>query len=215
MRTQQWLPASAACLVVGAMALLLGNVLTQNGSDTDAVFQLVEDQSGRWLGGSLMYFIAAAGITMGIPSIMVLIRERGATTLLWAGAIFAFSCFGTAGYAALLVYFRALVVSDGVTLQAARAVTNDSGFLIFVGVWVGAFYLGELLLAIAALRAGKSVVPVWIPILLLLHVACLLYPDPPATFARYSVILTVLPLCALGIRASQSEFERYRDEALV
>ena len=197
------MPVSAASMVAGAMALLLATVLTQNGSDAAETFMVVQEQSGRWLGGAVMFFLASVGLILGLPSIVVLVQTRGRRTALAACMVLAVGFLGTAGYAALLIFFRALVLTDGVTLADTEAVNNESGLLGFLVAWIGAFYVGELLLAIALLQAGRSTCPRWIPVLLLLHVASVLGSAGPEWVGKVAIVLLALPLCGLAIQVTQ------------
>lgn len=203
MKTSDWLPVSAASLVTGAMALLLATVLTQNGSEPAETFMLVQEQSGLWLGGAVMFFLASVGLILGLPSIVVLVQQRGRRTALAACVVLAVAYLGTAGYAALLIFFRALVLTDGVTVADTEAVNSEIGLVGFLLAWIGAFYVGELLLAVALLRAGSRVCPRWIPVLLLLHVASIVLSTGPDWMGKVAVVLVALPLCGLAIRVTQ------------
>lgn len=203
-RVHDWLPVSAAALVTGAMALLLASVLTQNGETAADTLLIVEEASGRWLGGALMYFLASVGLVLGLPSIIVLVRGPGRRTTMAACSVLAVGYVGTAAYAAMLVFLRALVVTDSVDAAAIDDVSDEAGLLVFVAIWVGAFYVGELLLAVALLRAGPGVIGRWVPVLLVLHIAvALASPVAPDWVGRVAVVLAALPLCAIGIRVTQ------------
>ena len=203
-RVHDWLPVSAAALVTGAMALLLASVLTQNGETAADTLLIVEEASGRWLGGALMYFLASVGLVLGLPSIIVLVRGPGRRTTMAACSVLAIGYVGTAAYAAMLVFLRALVVTDSVDAAAIDDVSDEAGLLVFVAIWVGAFYVGELLLAVALLRAGPGVIGRWVPVLLVLHIAvALASPVAPDWIGRVAVVLAALPLCAIGIRVTQ------------
>lgn len=208
MKSDDWLPVSAASLVTGAMALLLASVLTQNGSDAAETFAIVQEQGGRWLGGAVMFFLASVGLMLGLPTIVVLVQARGRRTALAACVVLAIGFLGTAGYAALLIFFRALVLTDGVTVEATEAVNSETGLLVFLVIWIGAFYVGELLLAVALLRAGARVVPRWIPVLLLLHVGSILLSGAPDWVGKVTVLLLVLPLCGLATQLIQAPADR-------
>lgn len=203
-RVNDWLPVSAAALVMGAMALLLASALTQNGDDPAATLMVVEEASGRWLGGALMFFLASVGLVLGLPSIIVLVRGPGRRTTMAACAVLAVGYVGTAGYAALLVFLRSLVVTDSVDAASLADVSEEAGLLSFVVIWIGAFYLGELLLAAGLLRAGPEVIGRWVPALLVLHVlAAVVSSGAPDWVGRVTVVLAALPLCAIGIRVTQ------------
>lgn len=201
-----WVPVSAALLVTGAMALALASLLTPTGSSGSETLQLVRDDDNRWLAVSAIYFLAAAMLILGLPSLLSLLQDRGWYVGLGAAASLAVGFVGIAGYAMLLVFVRALVVTDAVRERSIDAVTEEAGLLVFIYGWVGAFYLGELLLALALLRART--VPRWVPVLLTLHVVTLLVatvlPDAvlPDAVARASILLFALAFAGAGIRAA-------------
>ena len=203
MRNDDWLPVSAASLVAGAMALLLATVLTTDGATTQDMFRTVQEQGGRWLGGAFMYFLASVGLILGLPAIIVLVQGRGRRTAMAACVVLAVGYLGTAGYAALLIFFRALVVTEALTPAALEVAAEENGLMTFVFAWVGAFYLGELLLAIALWRAGTDVIARWVPIALLGHVVSLAFVAGPAWVGQVAVVLVALPLCGLAIRVAQ------------
>jgi hypothetical protein len=204
-RVHDWLPVSAAALVTGAMALLLATVLTQGGSTAADTLMTVQEESGRWLGGSLMYLLASVGLVLGLPAIIMLVRGRGRRTTMAACGVLAVGYIGTAGFAALLLFLRALVLTDGVDAEAINDVSDEFGLVAFLGIWIAAFYLGELLLAIALLRAGPDVIGRWVPAVLIAHIVVSLgASSAPDWVSQASVVLAALPLCAIGIRVTQS-----------
>lgn len=203
-RVHDWLPVSAAALVTGAMALLLATVLTQGGDSAADTLMTVQEESGRWLGGSLMYLLASVGLILGLPSIIVLVRGPGRRTTMAACSVLAVGYVGTAGFAALLVFLRALVLTDGVDAAAIDDVSSEAGLVTFLAIWIAAFYLGELLLALALFRAGPDVIARWVPAVLLAHVVISLGANAaPDWVSQASVVLAALPLCAIGIRVAQ------------
>jgi Na+/citrate or Na+/malate symporter len=101
----------------------------------------------------------------------------------------------------LLMFVRALVMNDAIPDATTLAVTRDAGLTGFLYVWIAAIVLGELLLAIALLRARAT--PRWIPALLLAHVVLLpMAPYLPEFIGSASPLLLVVALCSLGIRAA-------------
>lgn len=118
----------------------------------------------------------------------------------------AFLCVGftgLAGFAFMLVLVRSLVVTETVTAAGLEEMSHESGLTIFLFTWLGAFYLGELLLGLGCLRAGVAVVPRWIPTLLLLHVGGLALAGGPSWVAPVVTSLLAMALCGLGIRVAQ------------
>jgi hypothetical protein len=204
-----WVPASAALLVTGAMALALASLLTPTGSSGSETLQLVRDNDHRWLAVSAIYFLAAAMMMLGLPSVLMLLPGRG-RHLGMAGVVsLAVGVLGIAGYAMLLVFFRALVVTDAVLDRSIDAVSEEAGLRVFLYGWIVAFYLGELLLAAALLRART--VPRWVPVLMLLHVALLpLSGVLPDGVARATILVLALALAGVGIRAASPPPARVR-----
>lgn len=196
-----WVPGSAALLVTGAMALALATLLTPTGSSGPETLQLVREHDSRWLAVSAIYFLAAAMLIIGLPSLLVLVQDRGRYTALAAVVTLAVGFIGVAGYAMLLVFFRALAVTDALRDHSIDAVSEETGLRVFLYGWILAFYLGELLLAVAFLRARS--VPRWVPVLLLLHVLTLpLGPLLPEAVARGAILVFALAFAGAGIRAA-------------
>jgi hypothetical protein len=201
-----WVPYSAASLVLGATALSVGSLLLPSYAEAATTVQMTESQGGLWLGVAVLYFVAAVMLTLGMPSILTLFNVRGARFGLTAVGIFTASAAGTAGFAMLLMFVRALVMNDAISDATVMNVSQDSGLTGFLYVWIGAIVIGELLLALALLRARAT--PRWIPALLLVHVALLLIaPYLPDFIGSASPLLIVVALSGLGIRAAGQRTE--------
>lgn len=197
----QWVPFSAAALVTGAIALLGGGILMPSGDGTGETLRMVEQQDGRWFAVAILFFIAGVGILVGLPSLLVLFPGRGRLTGLGGIGVMVMACAGTAGYAMLLVFFRALVLEDALVTTELDRVTDDPGLIGFLYAWIASLYLGELLLAIAVLRAAT--VPRWMPALLLVHVALLPFSQVlPDEVGSLSVLLIALALSGMAISAN-------------
>ena len=196
-----WVPYSATSLVLGASALAVGSLLLPSYAEAATTVQMTQSQGGLWLGVAALYFVAAVMLTLGMPSILTLFHARGARLGLTAVGIFTASAAGTAGFAMLLLFVRALVMNDAVPDVTVMDVSQDAGLTGFLYVWIGTLVVGELLLAIALLRARA--VPRRIPVLVLIHVGLLgLAPFLPEFIGSGSPILITLALSALGIRAA-------------
>lgn len=196
-----WLPFSAAALVLGATALSVGALILPSGDTAASTLQMASNDSGRWLAVAVLYFLAAVALTLGMPSILTLFEARGARFGLTAVGIFAASAAGTAGFAMLLMFVRALVMNDAIPDATVLDVTQDTGLTGFLYIWIGALVLGELLLALALLRARAA--PRWIPVLLLVHVALLAFaPYLPELIGSGSPLLILVALSGIGIRAA-------------
>lgn len=165
-----WIPLSASALVIGVMALVFGSLL--NPADADAssaeTMRVVAQESGRWLGMSVMYFGSSVALTLGLPSLLSLFTHKGRRIGLIATAIFSIGVIGTSGYAMLLVFFRALVQAGAIENAKLEEVTADNGLSFFLYGWIAAFYVGLLLIAIALFVAKRT--PTWVPVLLLVFV---------------------------------------------
>jgi hypothetical protein len=185
------------------LMLFLGALLMPDtGSTASNVIRVVEEQDGRWLGVSVLFAAASIGMLLGLPSLLVLFPSRGRRTGLSAVAVLAVAGAGTAGYAMVLVFVRALVLAEAVRPNPFADVPGDLGLAGFLGAWVGSFYLGELLLAVALLRARST--PRWVPAALLAHVALLPVSSfLPAAVEDYSVVLVVIGFAGTAIAANR------------
>lgn len=198
-----WVPASAALLVTGAMALALAALMTPTGSSGSETLQLVRENDSRWLAVCAIYFLAAAMLILGLPSLLTLLVDRGRYVGLAGIVALAVGFLGVAGYAMLLVFFRALVVTDALVDRSIDAVSEEAGLVVFLYGWIGAFYLGELLIAVALLRARS--VPRWVPLVMLLHVVALpLGSVLPDTVARGTNLVFALAFAGVGMQAAST-----------
>jgi len=104
----------------------------------------------------------------------------------------------------LLVFYRALL-TDSLT-GPLNGITSEPGIVGFLAVLLGSFYGGELLLALALLRAGT--VPRWVPAVLVGHVAMLAVDQLlPAFLQSHGTFLLTAGLCALAITAKERASE--------
>lgn len=166
MRTE-WIPLSASALVTGAMALVLGSMLSplvDNATQAQAA-EVANANAGRWLAMAIMYFAGSVALTLGMPTLLSLFTGRGRTAGLLGVAVFSIGIVGMAGFGMLMVFYRALLVKDLIRPGSIDKVVEDSGMAGFLAVWIGGFLLGVFLIAVALFQARKT--PVWVPILLL------------------------------------------------
>jgi hypothetical protein len=168
-----WVPLSASALVVGAMAMVFGSLLNpaEAGASTAETLRVVDEGSARWLAMAIMFFFASVAITLGLPSVLTLFSRRGRKLGLTAVAVFSVGAIGTCGYAMLLVFFRAMVKEGAVNSAAFGHVTEDKGLTFFLQGWIGCFYGGVVLLAVALWVARTA--PRWVPALLVVFVVML------------------------------------------
>lgn len=163
-----WLPWSAASLASGAILLLLGALMLPEAADVAGLIASAESQGSRWMMASFAFFLAGGALTVGLPSMLVLLTRRPraavAALVLWSvGTV------GTAAYAALLILFSAVVDAVELTPDNVTAIADDTALSVFMGVVVGSFYVAELWVAVALLRARS--VSLVAPLLMLAHVA--------------------------------------------
>lgn len=184
-------PFSASALVVGVMCLVLGSALNpaNGGEDASGAVAVVLEGSGRWLGMAVMYFLASVALTLGLPAVLSVLPGRGRTIGLVGVAVFSLGVIGTAAYAMLLLFFRAVVVEGAIAAEEMEAVVGDHGLILFLFGWVGAFYLGVLVLALAFFRARTT--PLWSTGLLVVFVAML---PLTLTFGRVAALAQTLVL---------------------
>ena len=198
-----WVPFSAALLLTGALALALGSLLTPASDGSADTLRIVADQGGRWMAAAATYMVAAVFLTLGLPTALVLLQGRGRTLGLVSAVVLGFGFIGTAGYAMLMVFFRALVKTHTIVGQGIDEVAHDAGLRVFLYAWIVGFVLGELLLGLALLRART--VPRWVPLVLILHVAsvCLatLLPD---VLGKATILLFVAGMAGIAVTATSA-----------
>jgi hypothetical protein len=199
-----WVPYSAASLVLGATALSVGALLAPQLGEQNVLLSDFADT--RWLAVAVLYFVASASLTVGMPSVITLFERRGGRLGMSAVGVFTVGTLGIAGYAFLIAFMRALAQEGKVGSLDLEFVSQNTGLLALLYGWILAFYVGELLLGIALLR--ESTTPRWVPGVLLLHVALfplsLLLPSLlPQEVQSLTALLVTVGLCGVGISANQ------------
>ena len=115
--------------------------------------------------------------------------------------VLSFGFIGTAGFAMLLAFVRALVIADALRAGGLEDASNEAGLMVFLSVWIGGLYLGELLLGVALLRAGTTAR--WVPIALILHVATFpLAAVLPDWLSRATTLLLLAGIAGVAIQAT-------------
>ena len=195
-----WVPLSAALLVTGAMALASGALFSPSGSSATETIRVVQHQDARWMIVASIYFVASVALTLGLPSVLYLLGGRGRLLGAVSGIVLAVGFIGTAGYAMLMVFFRALVVTGSIRGGGLEQVTHENGLEAFLYGWIAAFYLGELLLALALFRARTT--PRWVPAVLLLHVLTLpLSSFLPGPVSKATILFMATGFAGIAITA--------------
>jgi hypothetical protein len=196
----RWVPLSAGLLATGALTLLCGALMTPTG-DASETLQVVEESGSQWLLACVMYLLSSFSLTLGMPALYVLLRRHTPRLGLAAVGIFTIGTIALCGYAALLVFYRALVLTDALS-GPVDDVTSDVGIAAFLAILLGCFFVGELLLAVAALRTPG--IARWIPVVIGLHVLSIpltsLFPE---SIQNVPSGLIAAALCGLAIAANE------------
>ncbi len=197
----RWVPYSAGLLAMGALAMLCGAILTPTG-DAGQSLTVVEENDARYLLVALMLLLASFCLTLGLPAAYSLLRDDAPRLGLLAVGVFAAGTIAMCGYAVLLIFYRALVRSE-LLVGPIEAITDDIGIVVFLAIFVGAFYLGELLLAIALWRVPS--VARWVPLVLGAHVLTLAVNQLlPASAQNLTTILIAIGLCGIAVSANEA-----------
>jgi hypothetical protein len=168
-----WVPLSASALVIGAMSLVFGSVLNpaESGGTTRQLVQVVGEDGTQWLAMAVMYMIASFALILGLPCVLMLFDRRGRRLGLAGVSLLVVGAVGTCGYATLMLFFRAVVTQEALKTGALLDAVDDPGLRIFLFGWIGAFYSGVLVVALALLLARTT--GRWIPLLLVAFVLLL------------------------------------------
>ncbi|MGB0101530.1 MAG: hypothetical protein WBP61_14730 [Nocardioides sp.] len=202
-----WVPVSAALLLTGALALGAGAFLLPTSGDSAETLSIVQDQGGQWMAAAVVLFLSSVFLTLGLPAILTLFQRRGWGLAMISGILLEIGFVGTAGFAMLMVFFHSLVVADAIKDPRFDAAASEAGLATFIAIWLAGLYLGELLLAIALLRAGFT--PRWVSVALILHVAS--FPVSgllPEVVSQATILLLVLGFAGIAIQAASPEARR-------
>ena len=163
--------ASASAVGAGVMSLVFGSLLNpaDAGASTAETLDVVNQDSGRYLAMAVMFFFASVALTFGLPAILSVFDRKGRKLGLVGVGVFTIGTVGTCGYAMLQVFFRALVEIGALGGTELAMVGKDRGLSMFLFTWIGGFYGGVLLIAIALFVARS--VPRWVPALMVAFVA--------------------------------------------
>lgn len=196
-----WLPYSAAALASGAVALVLGTLGLPMTSDDAALLQSAQLEEGRWLMAAAAFLLCSVGLGMGLPTFLFVMPVRGRRFGYLGAAALGLSTMSIAAYAALLLFFQALVVEGVIGADDVAGLGDDRGVLGFSFLLVGSFYAGEALLAVGLFRARS--VPRWVPALLGLHV--LMLPLTEAVPALGDLGAVVIGVAFMGVAVHANE----------
>ncbi|WP_310529100.1 hypothetical protein [Nocardioides sp.] len=200
---ERWLPYAAAALATGASALIMGALSLPSSPSVLELVSTEEASPERWLLASAAFMYAAFALTLGIPTFIHLLKGRGRVTGQVGAVVFAFGTIGTAGYAALLILFRALAVHSVADTQEFDLLSRDTGLIVYLGSFLLAFQAGLLVLGVALLMAGT--VARWIPVVMIGHAVTspIEHRLPEGMQDAFSVLLGVA-LIAVAVSANES-----------
>jgi len=200
---ERWLPYAAAALTTGACALVMGAITLPSSPNGSELVDTLRASPDRWLLASAAFMYAAFALTLGIPTFLHMVKTRGRATGQVGAVIFAFGAIGTAGYAAMLILFRALVVHAVIDEQAIESLSRDSGVLVYMGAFVLAFIVGLVILGVALLMSGT--VARWIPLLMIAYAVTVPFARliPDGWQGMHTLVLGVA-LIGVGVSANES-----------
>ena len=185
------------------MLVVLGSLAMPPTSEVGQVIDAIDQQDAAWLMASASFFLASVALTMGLPAVLTLVpgrRHLAGMVGLW---IWAIGTIGTSALAAFLVLFRATVRVVEISPTDVEQLGRDPVLrwsLLFV---IGAFYLGELLVALVLLRSHS--VPSWVPLVLLAHIAiAVLAPPLHVDLHGLQAVVLGIGLMGLSVRAAEN-----------
>lgn len=206
----RWLPWSAASLASGAVLLVLGTFSLPSSFAVADLMRSVQNDGGQWLLAAAAFFLAAVGITLGLPTIYWLLPPRHSSVGMVGLWIWSFGTIGAAGLSAHLVLFRALSLHLDLTTSDVQALSQDPAVLLWVYGFLGTCYLGELIVALVLLT-GRTVGR-WVPLLLIAHIVLTpINQSLPEVAQPLSAILTGVALMGMAVRASENWAEAQTD----
>jgi hypothetical protein len=190
-------------LASGAVLVVLGALAMPPTSEVGQVVDAIQMQDAAGLMASASFFLASVALTMGLPAILTLIPVRRQTAGMVGLWIWAIGTIGTSALAAFLVLFRATVRVVELSPEQVERLGRDPVVGLSLLFVVGAFYLGELVVALVLLRSPT--VPSWVPILLLLHLVVAAFNNllPPNLQGLQAVVLGI-GLMGLSVKAAEN-----------
>ena len=120
-----WQPWSAASLASGAVLLVLGSLMLPSGQIAD-VIHAVEFEGAQWVMASFALVLESVGLTLGLPTVLTLLRRRGRGIGLVGVGVWSLGTIATSGYAAMLIFFSALVNAVELTPADVEAIASDT-----------------------------------------------------------------------------------------
>ncbi|EON22723.1 hypothetical protein CF8_3313 [Nocardioides sp. CF8] len=199
----RWLPYAAAALASGASALIMGVLILPSSGTSSELIDALKASPDRWLMASAAFMYAAVGLTLGIPAFLHLLTRRGRATGQFGAVLFSIGTIGLAGYAALLILFRALTLHSLVGEREIELLSNDPGLRAYVGAFVLAFQAGLVVLAVALLMAGS--VQRWIPVAMMAYAVVSPFArELPEGLRAVHILVLGTALIAVAVSANEA-----------
>ncbi len=184
------------------MLLVLGALSMPPTSEVGQVIVALDQQDAAWLMASASFFLASVALTMGLPAILFVLPPRRHVAAMVGMWIWAVGTIGTSALAAFLILFRATVRVVEISPEDVEQLSRDRVLSLSLLFVIGSFYLGELVVALVLLRT--SVVPRWIPALLLLHVALAPVDSRlPEDLQGFQAVVLGVALMGVAVKASE------------
>lgn len=193
---------SASCLVIGAMALGLAAALnpTPTGGHAAEVLQVSMQPDDRCVAMAAALFLGSGALLLGLPTLLYACNGRARGLGRLAVAVYSIGVLGSAGYALLLLFIRGLHTRAVVRPADFPLVVDDMSLGVALIVWVAAFYVGLLLLAVALVRSRRTAT--WVPVLLVIVVACLPFVSMTGHIGQVlQVLLFTIAMTGIAINA--------------
>jgi hypothetical protein len=141
---------------------------------------------------AVLFFIASAALTLGLPTVLALFdRPRGRFLGLIGTAVFLVGTIGTCGYSMLMTFFHALVMHHAINARLLSSVDSGGWLAAFLYLWIAGFMVGLVFIALGLFRARTT--PLWVPVLMLVFVAL-----TPVS-GQFGKVVQLLQLMALAL----------------
>lgn len=185
------------------MLLVLAALAMPPTSEVGQVVDAVKMEDAAWLMASAAFFLASVALTMGLPAILTLIPERRQVLGLVGLWIWSIGTIGTSALAAFLILFRATIRAVEISSADVEKLSRDPVLTISLLFVFGAFYLGELVVALVLLLGSR--LPRWIPALLLVHIAAAPVNNQlPQQLQGLQAIVLGAGLMAMAVRSTEA-----------
>jgi hypothetical protein len=208
----EYISGSAGALVVGAIAITAGyafNPLPQDDSLFTDPLLTSQNTLDRWLLCAWSLSVASIALTLGVAALLSVMDQRRKRLRVAAAIVFATGTIGLGGYAAMLLFLRALLVDRTLGVSDIRAVLADPSITVYFALLLGCLMLGIVLIGYG-MWVGRGT-PRWVPVTLWAFVASQFVPVPGNLFTV--VQFAVFTVAATGAAVAANDRSTVRDGA--